>query len=122
MPKVSVLAAILLSGCTVSPPTDGYSAHAARSVEGSCSSESKERILRSLREISPAQGMAIAGDEEGTRIVTLAGSQAKIIVSFGVFNPGDVMLAEYPATGAASEQARTFDTIAAAVRECDATP
>ena len=66
--------------------------------------------------------MEIAGDEEGTRIVTLAGSQAKIIVSFGVFNPDDVILGEYPAAGATQERARAFDAIAAAIRECDPAP
>ncbi len=122
MPKVFVLAAMLLLGCTVSPPTDGYSAHPARSVDGRCSSESKERIVRSLPQISATHGMEIAGDEEGTRIVTLAGSQAKIIVSFGVFNPDDVILGEYPAAGATQERARAFDAIAAAIRECDPAP
>lgn len=122
MPKVCVLAAVLLLGCTVSAPTDGYSARPARSVDGRCSGESKQRIVRSLREISAAHGMEIAGDEERTRIVTLAGSQAKILVSFDVFNPGDVILGEYPAIGAAQARAGAFDTIAAAIRECDAAP
>jgi hypothetical protein len=112
-------AMLLVQACTVSPPTDGYDALPAKSAEGRCSGEGRNRIVELLRETSTTYGLKIAGGEAGTRIVTLSGRQSQISVAFGVFDPRDVIIGEYPAAGANQDHSPAFDIIAAAVRDCE---